>query len=151
MPTGFAVYDHVCLPAEAAPPLDATPGVYRVVGTDERTVTLLQVADAEGRRRHTGELVTLDHDDVAALESADNPDGNRSPGQALTGLLDGLAWQFRAFVGALADRPLASAVALAVLLAGLLGDRVVQAPESVFTVAVFAGSLALAALGAKLI
>lgn len=151
MPTDLAVYDHVHFPDRVAADHGATPGVYRVVGTDERAVTLLRVADADGRRRNTGELVALDRDDLEDLEPAENPDGNRSVGRALAGLVDGLAWQFRAFVDALADRPVASALALALLFGGLLGDRVFQAPEGLFTVAVFAGSLSLAALGAKLV
>ena len=151
MVADLAVYDHVRLPDGAAADRGATPGVYRVVGTDERTVTLLRVADADDRRRNTGELVTVDRDALAGLEPAENPDGNRSVGRALAGLVDGLTWQFRAFVGALADRPVASTAALALLLGGLLGDRVLEAPEAVFTVVVFAGSLSLAALGAKLV
>jgi hypothetical protein len=37
----------------------AEDGVYRVVGTDDDSVTLLQVGDEDGRRVHTGDVTAV--------------------------------------------------------------------------------------------
>ncbi|QCD65783.1 hypothetical protein GBQ70_09105 [Halomicrobium sp. ZPS1] len=150
-PDGVAVSDHVSLSEPAAIEPDAAPGVYRVVGTGSETVTLLRVADADARREHTGEVFTVDRDDLTAFEPADDPDDNRPVGQRLRDGLDTLGWQLRTFVGSLADSPRRSTLAGAVLLVGLVGEQFVSAPEGVFSVAVFAGSLSLAALGSNLL
>ncbi|QIB72785.1 hypothetical protein G3I44_01970 [Halogeometricum borinquense] len=47
--TAPAVYDHY-----RADDAAVSDGVYRVVGTDDETVTLLRVADADGRRSNVG-------------------------------------------------------------------------------------------------
>jgi len=70
MPDVPAPYDHF----RATPSADADPGIYRVVGTSETTVTLLRVTDGDGTRRATGDLcrvslATLDSD----FEPAENP------------------------------------------------------------------------------
>jgi hypothetical protein len=49
------------------------PGVYRVVGEEDATVTLLRVA-ADGRRVHDGVVVHRDRTDLDALDPAGNPD-----------------------------------------------------------------------------
>ena len=64
-------YSHWKATAEAT----VSAGVYRVVGTAADTVTLLCVADANGRRQVTGEVVTVSREQFGIeFESATNPD-----------------------------------------------------------------------------
>ena len=73
---GERVYDPS--PFEHFRPTDgaADPGVYRVVGRPGDEVTLLRVADEDGRRVHTGEVVRHPVVDFpASFERASNPDG----------------------------------------------------------------------------
>lgn len=83
-------YDHY-RPADASGVPD---GVYRVVGVDDGgTVTLLAVADADGRRVNSGRLVRVAPGRVHAdFERAPNPDA----GVDLGVVVDGLAWLPRA-------------------------------------------------------
>lgn len=148
--TSLAVFDHVRLSGDADA-VDATPAVYRVVGTDDESLTLLRVTDAEGRRANTGDLLHVEREHLSAFESAENPDDNRSFAAALAGQVDGLTWQLRVFGRSLAARPLPSAVALAVVTVGLVGDQFLAGPDWAFGLAVFAGSLAVAALGSNLL
>lgn len=73
------------------------PGVYRVVGAPAE-VTLLRVADADGRRVHSG---ALRHVPVDVLESefepAADPDAGVSPLATVRNQLQGLYWQVRKF------------------------------------------------------
>jgi hypothetical protein len=86
---------HHYRPTAAASAGTAERGVYRVVGTGER-VTLLLVADRNGRRRHTGETVRVDRDVLSEqFESAENPDAGVSPLAWLRGLVQGLVWSVR--------------------------------------------------------
>ena len=64
------VYDHFVAGEEA--PVEA--GVYRVVGTRE-SVVLVRIADADGRRRNTGSVVSVSWETIGdAFEPAPNPD-----------------------------------------------------------------------------
>lgn len=137
--------------AAGADTVDATPGTYRTVGADGRSVTLLRVTDADGRRRHTGELLTVEHGDLSAFEPADDPDANQSLGATIRGQADGLYWQLRVFTSALARRPGLSALALATVVFGMFGGPFLQVPNWLFTVAIVGGSLALAVLGSNLL
>lgn len=137
-----AVFDHVRLPH-----VDCPDGVYRVVGTSEETVTLLRVADADCRRAHTGELVTVDFDDLEETESVPNPDGNRSLVASIAGALEMGYWSVRVFGQQLAANPVLAAVAGVLFLAGTVGERFVAAPDVAFVVLVLAGGLLLAAIG----
>jgi len=148
--TSLSVFDHVRLAEDSDVVADAIPGVYRVVGTDDESVTLLRVTDADGRRANTGELRTVERAHLSAFEPADNPDDNRSPVAALAGVVDGFGWQLRVFGRSLAARPLLSVAALIVVAVGLVGDQFLAGPDWAFGLAVFAGSLALAALGSNL-
>lgn len=86
---------HHYRPTAAASAGTAERGVYRVVGTGER-VTLLLVADRNGRRRHTGETVRVDRDVLSEqFEPAENPDAGVSPLAWLRGLVQGLVWSVR--------------------------------------------------------
>ena len=74
--------------------------VYRVVGESRGTVTLLRVTDERGRRRATGEVVTLEHSTVEAeFERAPNPDAGIRPVAWLRNLVSGLVWELRHLTG----------------------------------------------------
>lgn len=100
--------DHYSADADA--PVDA--GVYRVVGTDEESVTLLRVAE-DGRRVNSGVVVQVPRTDLDALASTGNPD---------TGL-----GRLRQAPKTLAARPLLSGVALLFVAVG--GYRVATASD----------------------
>lgn len=72
--------------------------VYRVVGAGDE-VTLLRVADADGRRVHPGTLRSVQ---AATLESdfepAEDPDAGVSPGAAVRNAAQGLYWSVRRFL-----------------------------------------------------
>ncbi|MDS0282380.1 hypothetical protein [Haloarcula onubensis] len=85
-----AVYDHL---RSADPDDDDT--VYRVVGTDADSVTLLCVSDGDGRRANTGEVMTVSRGALASFEPAENPDGNRSLGARLASVPRGVYWSLR--------------------------------------------------------
>jgi hypothetical protein len=130
---------------QPAGPLEA--GVYRVVGTTETTVTLLEVGDGGGERVHTGRVVTVDRDGLSALEPAPNPDDDRSLRARFDGGLEGLrlsAWQFWR---SLAARPLPSAAAFGLFAAGEVGSRVLTGYDLVFGVLILVGGLGLVYLG----
>ncbi|MFB6119934.1 MAG: hypothetical protein ABEJ68_02320 [Halobacteriaceae archaeon] len=77
---------------------DREHGVYRVVGTGE-TVALLRVADADGRRVHSGELRHVERPVLEReFERAPDPDAGFDPVQRLENALSGLYWQFRRFL-----------------------------------------------------
>jgi len=130
-------------------PTDGTvpDGVYRVVGTDTETVTLLRVSDADGRRVHTGEVVTVPREDLDAFESAANPNGNRSVAAALLGVPEQLYWSVRAFARQLAASPLPAAAALALVVAGAFGEGVLPLSGTVLGVLIVLGSMGLAVVG----
>lgn len=99
---GTAVETDPATPAEAGEHYRPTgnssgSGVYRVVGAGDE-IALLRVADADGRRRHTG---TVRHVDQSTLdgdfEAATDPDAGRSPVAAAGNLLSGLYWNVRKF------------------------------------------------------
>ncbi|WP_049901646.1 hypothetical protein [Halococcus agarilyticus] len=140
----LAVYDHLR-------PTDADgshqPGIYRVVGTSEDDVTLLRVGDADGRRVHTGEIVTVPNDARSGFEPAENPDGNRSVGVALASLSENAYWSLRTFAGSLATHPFASAVALALLVTGWFGEGVLELSDAALSGLVLAGAFGLAYIG----
>lgn len=72
--------------------------VYRVVGVTD-TVTLLRVADADGRRVHTGELRSVQTGTVESdFEPAEDPDAGVSPGETVRNVAQGLYWDIRRFL-----------------------------------------------------
>jgi len=76
----------------------AEPGVYRVVGTGDGVV-LLRVADADGRRVHSGELSRVEPETLSeAFDPAGDPDAGVDPLATLRETLDGLYWAVRQFV-----------------------------------------------------
>ncbi len=127
--SSLAVYDHVRPPEGEALGSDLPRGVYRVVGTADDAVTLLRVADDEGRRVHAGELVTVAGGDVAALEPAPNPDDDRSLADVASAQLTGFWWTLRVLARTVVERPAPSAVALALVATGLFGDPYLPVPD----------------------
>ncbi|MFB6084246.1 MAG: hypothetical protein ABEJ94_08380 [Halorientalis sp.] len=138
------VYDHVRSTGDVL-----EPGVYRVVGADEETRTLLRVADGDGTRRHTGTVVTLPREDLSALEPAENPDGSRSVVAWVTGQLEGVYWSLRVLVRAVRERPVPGTVALAAMVVGLFGDPLVAIPDAGDALLVLAGALGLVVLSRR--
>jgi len=138
------VYDHVEPTNEEH---DLPDGVYRVVGSSEERVSLLRVADADGRRINTGEVSTVSLDEFDGFTPAENPDGNQPVEERVTSILETGYWSVRAFVQQLAANPLLTMVAVSILVAGLFGDQILSLPGSVFGVLVFLGSLGLAYIG----
>jgi hypothetical protein len=148
--TDPAVYDHVRPPASSADTDAAlSPGVYRVVGVGEETVALLRVGDADGYRVNTGAVTAVDRDALAGFDPADNPDGNRPLGEKVRGVAESVAWNLRAFVAGLLARPALAVVALALVLAGHQGHRVLSVPESWLTAVYFLGVLGVVYLGTR--
>ncbi|WP_415379127.1 hypothetical protein [Halosimplex sp. TS25] len=141
----ISVYDHLRSTDDG--PVDR--GVYRVVGTDDERVTLLRVGDADGRRINTGDVLTVDRDALDAFEPADNPDGNRPAGETVSGFLGDFGWQLRAFAAGLRARPLASLAAIALVVVGHQGHRVLSVPESWLTAVYFLGVFGVVYLGAR--
>ena len=137
-----SVYDHL-QPTDLGYP----DGTYRVVGTSEDAVTLLRVADADGRRVNTGEIVTVDSDDLDEFGPAENPDGNRPLGAVVASKLEMTYWSVRVFVQQLATNPLPTAVAVTLVMVGSFGERVLSLPDIVITGLILVGSLGLAYVG----
>lgn len=73
------------------------PGIYRVVGRPG-DATLLRVADEDGRRRHTGTLLSVSPAKLeAAFEPATDPDAGLRPLASVRNGLQGLYWSVRRF------------------------------------------------------
>lgn len=125
-------------------------GVYRVVGTAEGSVTLLQVGDADGRRINTGELVTVERDSLDGFEPAENPDGNRTPAGWIRANLSRSYWAFRSYVSELLAHPIPSALAIAVLVAGDFTGRIGFIPDSLSLPLTIAGVVGVTYIGAGL-
>ena len=137
-----SAYDHL-RPTDDDPP----DGTYRVVGTGDAGVTLLRVADADGRRVNSGELRAVGHDELDGFAPAENPDGNRPLGVAVASTLVMVYWSIRVFVQQLLVHPLAAAVALALLAAGNVGNSLLPMPDAASGVLLLVGRLGLAYVG----
>jgi len=119
------------------------PGVYRVVGHGDRTVTLLRVGDADGRRVHTGELQTV----RAATDEFEQTAAPRRPSLAATLVapVRDTVWELRASLATLRHRPTQTALAAVPLVVAVAGDG--HLPGSVVGGLVVVGGVALAAVG----
>ena len=140
--TSPTIYDHFF-----ASDTDYRDGIYRVVGTDEERVTLLQVGDADDQRVNTGKTITVSYDDLSDFESAENPDGNRPVGAAVRSQLEMVYWSLRIFVQQLAAHPLISLLAIAVILVGNFGEGTVPLPDLAYGVLIIIGAFGLAYTG----
>lgn len=77
---------------------DHDAGVYRVVGTTGG-VTLLRVADGDGRRVHAGEIYRVDRTTIdTEFEPAADPDSGSSPVAIVRNAAQGLYWSVRRFL-----------------------------------------------------
>ena len=137
-----SVYDHY-----RTTDADYEDGVYRAVGTDDETVTLLRVGEPDGRRVNTGEVITVSRDELDGFESSENPDGNRPFGEILLSVPETAYWSVRAFTEELIARPLPAAAALGLVLAGALGEGIIPVPDIGLGVLILVGSLGLAYIG----
>jgi hypothetical protein len=136
------VYDHL---RSTDPDDDAS--IYRVVGTATDTVTLLRVSDGDGRRAHTGEVITIPRTALDTFETAENPDGNRSVAATLRSAGASVYWSLRTFVASLAARPFLSALGVALFLAGALGSGRLPLPDDLLLVVELGGLLLLVLVG----
>jgi len=139
-------YDHV-RPSDRAADAEYEPGIYRVVGSDEGRVTLLQVGDSEGQRVSSGTVTQVPVERLDGFGIAENPDGNRSLGVKLATIPRTAFWSFVAFGRQLVERPLPAAAALALFLAGVVGDSALGLAEPLATLLALVGALGLTALG----
>lgn len=141
-PTDVSVSDHV-----RSIGTDHPDGVYRVVGRREGGLTLLRVTDADGARRHTGELVTVSRHDFDGSVAVDAPRRERTPRSTLTSVLGLLYWSVRVFGSQLRAHPVPTALAVALVAVGFLGGRLSLLADPVSGVLILLGSLALAFVG----
>ena len=137
-----AVYDHFVSTDTAH-----SDGIYRVVGTSEDSVTLLRVANADGRRSHTGRIVTVSHGALDSLVPVENPDGNRPLGETVSSALETAYWSARVFVQQLAAHPLMTVLALTFITTGYFGEGIGPLSDGVSSILVVVGSLLLAYIG----
>lgn len=127
--------------------IDVPDGVFRVVGRDEATVTLLRVATSDERRIHTGEVVTVTLEEFTGFAPAENPDGNRPFGAVLRSTLEAGYWSIRVFAHQLGTNPLPTTVAVTLVLTGVFGDQFLALPDVVFGGLALLGGLCLACVG----
>ena len=139
---GVAVGDHV-QPTEPGRDSRLPDGVYRVVGTDDDSVTLLVVGDAAGRRVHTGEVVTVARGDLYTFESAENPDANRSLITRVISQLTGLRWSLWLLWRSIRTRPIPGTAAITLLFVGAFGEGILPVSETVLTGLFLLGMLLL--------
>ncbi|EMA55492.1 MULTISPECIES: hypothetical protein [Halococcus] len=137
-----SVNDHV-----RSTDFDSPDGIYRVVGTVGESVTLLRVGTPDGRRVHTGEIITVSDDAFDEFEPVENPDGNRPFGAAIAAMLETSYWSVRVFARQLVVHPLPTVLAIVAIVAGALGEGAVSLPDVVFAGLLLAGSLGLAVVG----
>ncbi|MFB6157504.1 MAG: hypothetical protein ABEJ34_06665 [Haloferacaceae archaeon] len=77
---------------------DRDPGVYRVVGVPD-DVTLLRVADGDGRRVHAGEVRRVSRATLAgSFEPTRDPDAGLDPVAGVRNALSGLYWSVRRYL-----------------------------------------------------
>ncbi|WP_435358340.1 hypothetical protein [Haloarchaeobius sp. DFWS5] len=87
MPT---TYEHYRPPAD----FEGNPGVYRVVGCKgDREVTLLRVTNARGRRRATGEVVSVPITELVTFDAVQTPSDGVV--YTLSNQASGLFWAVR--------------------------------------------------------
>ena len=141
-----SVHDHYRATGDTGIP----DGVYRVVGTDDGTVTLLLVGDGYGERIHTGRTVRVPRDKLEQLKPAPDPDENRSPVDAVASVPGTAYWSVRAFLDQAASRPVLSSGAFGSVVFGFVGGEAGFLPDTASGVLILVGSLALAYAGGRL-
>ena len=132
-----AMYDHYR--ADTGAPIPA--GTYRVVGTSGG-VTLLAVADADGRRTHEGRIERVDREVLAGLAPVDGPTDGPNPVTALY-------YSARAVPANLLARPGQTLLGIALALAVVFGPNTLPAaPELLWEGMNLLGALVLGAAAA---
>ncbi|ERH00818.1 MAG: hypothetical protein J07HN6_02447 [Halonotius sp. J07HN6] len=137
-----SIYDHVEVRDS-----DHPDGVYRVVGTTADTVTLLHVADADGRRLHSGRTVSVSHSTYEELPSASNPDDGGSITDVLTSLPATGYWAVRGSARQLAASPVRTLLAVAAVVVGAVGPRALSVSPLVLDGLLLGGILGLVLIG----
>jgi hypothetical protein len=142
-PADVSVSDHV----QSRSDDDYPEGVYRVVGRSADAVTLLRVADPDGTRRHTGELVTVPTADLDDFVVADSPERERTPLGVLVSVSADASWSVRAFGQQLRAHPVPTALGGALVFVGLVGERLLPLPDPVQSGLLLLGCLVLVSVG----
>ncbi|KTG11573.1 hypothetical protein AUR64_03490 [Haloprofundus marisrubri] len=122
-------------------------GTYRVVGISDESVTLLRITDADGKRVHTGQTVTVARDSLGDYEVVDNPDETFSFEGTVSSAVEALYWTSRVFAAQLLTHRLLSSIAVALVLIGFLGDEAVPLPDFASSILVLIGTLTLVYIG----
>ena len=130
-----AVYDHVELQDS-----DHPDGVYRVVGTTDETVTLLQVADADGQRVHSGDTIAMPTAAYESLPAATNPDERGSIAATLRSVPTDTYWTRRAVGRRYAEQPLLTAILVAIPAIVAVGEGVLPVQSGILD-GIFAGGI----------
>ena len=137
-----AVSDHVELQDS-----DHPDGVYRVVGTTDETVTLLQVADADGQRVHSGYTIAVPTATYESLPAAANPDEQGLIAASLRSVPTGTYWTRRAAGRRYAEQPLLTAILVAIPVIVAVGEGVLPVQSGILD-GIFAGGISwLVSLG----
>ncbi|MFB6148821.1 MAG: hypothetical protein ABEJ48_04075 [Halobacteriales archaeon] len=137
-----STFDHLC-PTTT----DYPDGVYRVVGTDRTTVTMLRITDGDGNRRHTGDVITIDRTDLDGFASVTEPTTTRSIGAIARSAPTTMYWSIRAFGREVRAHPLAAIPALVLLIVGLVDPLNTALPDRLDGLLMIVGSLSLAYIG----
>jgi hypothetical protein len=127
---------------------DYPNGIYRVVGVGEDTVTLLKIGDEDGRRVHTGEIITLELDEVEKLDRVTDPEPNQRTSAVVKSVLETGYWSLRVFARELAKHPIPTVIAAVFVLLGYSGGGILPSFSSTVSgLLVILGSLGLAYIG----
>jgi hypothetical protein len=138
-----SVYDHFQVRSG-----DYPTGTYRVVGVREETVTLLKIGDEEGRREHTGDIITLGLDEVEALDRIEEPELDQRTSAAIKSVLEMGYWSLRVFTRELAKHPIPTAIAAVLVLLGYFDGGILPSFSSTVSgLLIMLGSLSLAYIG----
>lgn len=135
-------YDHL-QPTTA----DYPAGVYRVVGLDRQTVTVLRITDGDGRRITTGTVHTIRRGALDGFVSTANPDANRSLRRRLQSIPATVYWSGRAFCRELISHPGLTSIALGLIAVGLVDPLNGPLSDRLAGVLIIVGSFGLAYLG----
>lgn len=142
-PADVSVSDHVRPRDDDGHP----EGVYRVVGRSADAVTLLRVADPDGTRRHTGELVTVPTAGLDDFVVAAPPERERTPLAVLASVSAGASWSVRAFGQQLRAHPVPTGLGGALVFVGLVGERLLSLSDPAQSGLLLLGSLVLVSVG----
>lgn len=141
-PSRPSVYDHYRLAD-----MEYEDGIYRVVGVDDSTVTLLRVGESDGRRTNTGEVITVDIKVIENSEVSENPDGNPRASGVLWSVPKTAYWSAIAFIKEASSHPIRASVGIAFLAVGYFGEGTLPVPDMVLGILILIGGMSLAYVG----